>query len=66
MSIERAIMAFAGTMILVSVLLTLLVSPYFIWFTAFIGANLLQSTVTGFCPVARVFRALGLKSGSVF
>lgn len=66
MSIERAIMAFAGTMILVSVLLTLLVSPYFIWFTAFIGANLLQSTVTGFCPVARMFRTLGLKSGSVF
>lgn len=62
MSIDRAVTAFAGAMVLLSVLLTAVVSPYFVWFTVFVGANLAQSAFTGFCPAARVFRAMGLKS----
>ena len=39
---------------------------YFLWFTAFVGANLFQSSITGFCPAAMIFKALGAKSGSAF
>jgi len=66
MSIDRAVSAFAGIMILVSVLLTVMVSPYFVWLTVFIGANLFQSAFTRFCPAARIFKALGFKSGSTY
>jgi hypothetical protein len=61
MSITRAVTAFAGAMVLLSVLLTALVSPHFVWLTVFVGANLLQSAFTGFCPAALLFRAIGLK-----
>ncbi len=66
MSLDRVMLAFAGTMILVSVLLTVYVSPYFVWLTVFVGANLLQSAFTGFCPAARLFAKLGVKRGSAF
>ncbi len=66
MSIDKAMFAFAGTMVLVSVALTQLVHPGFMWFTVFIGANLLQSAFTGFCPAAKIFSALGFKSGCAF
>lgn len=66
MSVERAVLAFAGFMVLLSVALTVWVSPLFIWFTVFIGLNMLQSAYTGFCPAARLFRALGLKPGVAF
>ncbi|WP_415184591.1 DUF2892 domain-containing protein [Phaeovulum sp.] len=66
MNIDNAMFAFAGIMILLSVALTAFVSPYFMWFTAFIGANLLQSSFTGFCPAARIFRLFGLKGGCAF
>jgi ABC-type transport system involved in cytochrome bd biosynthesis fused ATPase/permease subunit len=66
MSLDRSVLAFAGIMTLLSVVLTLWVSPYFVWFTAFIGANLLQSSFTGFCPAASVFRKLGIKPGCAF
>ncbi|MGV8855343.1 MAG: YgaP family membrane protein [Devosia sp.] len=62
MSINRAVTAFAGAMVLLSVLLSAFVSPYFVWFTVFIGANLLQSAFTGFCPPALLFKAIGLTS----
>lgn len=62
MSLENAIQAFAGVMVLLSVALTVWVSPYFIWLTVFVGANLLQSAFTGFCPAAIVFKRLGFKS----
>ena len=52
--------------IMLSVLLTAFVSPLFIWFTVFIGLNLIQSSFTGFCPAASVFRKLGIKSGCAF
>ena len=49
MSLDRAVQAFAGVMVLVSVLLTQFVHPNFFWFTVFIGLNLFQSAFTGFC-----------------
>ncbi len=66
MSLDRIMFAFAGTMVLISVLLTWFVSPYFLWFTVFIGANLLQSAFTGFCPAAMIFAKLGFKTGCAF
>lgn len=66
MSLDRSVLAFAGIMVLLSVALTALVSPYFIWFTVFIGLNLLQSALTGFCPAASIFRKLGIKPGCAF
>lgn len=66
MCLDRTIFAFAGVMILVSVLLTVYVSPLFVWLTVFIGANLLQSAFTGFCPAAIIFKMLGVKPGSAF
>jgi hypothetical protein len=66
MSIDRAVLAFAGLMVLLSLLLTHFVHPYFIWFTAFIGVNMLQSAFTGFCPAAMIFRKLGLRPGTAF
>ncbi|MGE8105473.1 YgaP family membrane protein [Allorhizobium sp. NPDC080224] len=66
MSIDRAVLAFAGFMILLSLLLTYFVHPGFVWFTAFIGVNMIQSAFTGFCPAATIFRKLGLRPGTAF
>jgi hypothetical protein len=66
MTIDRAVMAFAGCMILLSLALSQIMSPYWLWFTAFVGANLLQSAFTGFCPAAIIFKRLGLRSGTAF
>jgi hypothetical protein len=65
-NIDRAVFAMAGTMILVSLLLVYLVSPMWLWLTAFVGANLLQSAFTGFCPAVAIFRKLGLAPGKAF
>ncbi|ABV36224.1 conserved hypothetical protein [Shewanella sediminis HAW-EB3] len=62
MSIERAIMAFAGMMVLLSLVLTTLVHANFIWLTVFVGVNLFQSAFTGFCPVAILMKKLGVKT----
>ncbi|MCH8466727.1 MAG: DUF2892 domain-containing protein [Roseinatronobacter sp.] len=64
MTVDRAVLAFAGVMVLISLVLTNLVSPLFIWFTVFIGLNMIQSAFTGLCPAAMVFRKLGFKEGS--
>ena len=66
MSIDRAVMAFAGFMILLSVALTYYFSPYWLLLTAFVGVNLIQASFTGFCPAAKFFKMLGLKSGVAF
>ena len=66
MSIDRAIMAMAGTFILISVALGYYHSPYWLLFTAFVGLNLLQSSFTGFCPAAIIFKKLGMKPGEAF
>ena len=66
MNLDRAIFAFAGVMILASLALGHFVSPWWLLLTAFVGLNLLQSSVTGFCPAAIVFRKLGMASGCAF
>ncbi|MCF8511897.1 MAG: DUF2892 domain-containing protein [Rhodobacteraceae bacterium] len=66
MNLDRSVTLFAGCMVLLSVVLTQIVSPYFMWFTVFIGANLIQSSLTGFCPAASVFRKFGIKTGCAF
>ena len=66
MNLDRAIFAFAAVMILLSVALVYFVSPWWLLLTAFVGLNLLQSSITGFCPAAVVFRKLGLSSGCAF
>jgi hypothetical protein len=66
MNIDRFVLAFAGFMILMSVGLAHWHSVYWLWLTAFVGANLLQSAFTGFCPLARVLKALGRTPGSAF
>ena len=66
MTIDLFILRFAGAMVIVSLLLWHFASPYWFWFTAFVGANLLQSTFTGFCPLAVVLRKFGVKSGAAF
>ncbi|GJL75751.1 MAG: sulfurtransferase [Nitrosomonas sp.] len=66
MTIDRAVIAVAGSFILVSLLLAHFHSGYWLWFTAFVGANLLQSAFTGFCPMAMLLKKLGIKPGSAF
>ena len=66
MNVDRAVLAFAGVMVLASVLLAWLVSPYWLLLTVFVGLNMLQAAFTGFCPAAMAFRKLGLKAGSAF
>ncbi|TYT26402.1 DUF2892 domain-containing protein [Luteimonas viscosa] len=66
MNLDRAVLAFAGVMILASLALAHFVSPLWLWLTVFVGANLLQASVTGFCPAAMVLRKLGLASGCAF
>ena len=66
MSIDRIVMAFAGTVTLMSLLLGLYVSPNWYWLTAFVGANLLQASFTRFCPLAVVLRKLGVQPGAAF
>lgn len=66
MSLDRSVLAFAGIMVLISVVLTAWVSPYFVWFTVFIGLNMLQSAFTGFCPAAAIFKRFGVKPGTAF
>ncbi|MFZ5606602.1 MAG: YgaP family membrane protein [Pseudomonadota bacterium] len=63
MNLDRAVMAFAGVMILISVLLVHFVSPWWLLFTAFIGLNMLQASFTGFCPAAMIFKKLGVRGG---
>lgn len=71
MSVERIVLAFAGFMILLSLALGMPSSPifhhgYWLYFTAFVGLNLLQSAFTGFCPLAMILKAMGRKPGAAF
>ena len=63
MNLDRAVMAFAGVMILISAALVYFVSPWWLLLTAFVGLNLMQASVTGFCPAAIVFKKLGVIGG---
>ena len=66
MSIERFIVGFAGAVVLISLVLAQLHSAYWLWVAAFVGANLLQSAFTGFCPLAKILKRFGLKPGVAF
>lgn len=66
MSIDRIVLAFAGTVVLVSVVLGQWVDPRWLWVTVFVGANLLQSAFTGFCPLALILKRLGVSPGMAF
>lgn len=66
MSLGRIVMAFAGVMVLLSLVLTLWVSPHFVWLTVFVGVNQIQAAFTGFCPAAMFFKWLGAKPGAAF
>jgi hypothetical protein len=66
MNIDRMVMAFAGLMVLLSLVLSQIHSVYWLFFTAFVGANLLQASFTGFCPLAIVLKKLGQPAGSAF
>lgn len=66
MTVDRFVLAFAGSVILLSVVLSQVQSPNWLWLTAFVGANLLQSAFTGFCPLAKILKAVGVKPGIAF
>jgi hypothetical protein len=66
MSIERIVLAVAGIMVILTATLAHYHHEYWLFFTAFIGLNLLQSAFTGFCPLASILKMMGKKSGQAF
>jgi hypothetical protein len=66
MNIDKLVFRIAGSLILVSLLLSWLHSGYWLWFTAFIGANMLQSSFTGFCLMATILKTVGLPPGRAY
>jgi hypothetical protein len=65
-NIDQWVFRIAGLFVLVSLVLSQLHGIHWLWFTAFVGANLLQASFTGFCPVALIFEKLGVRSGAAF
>jgi len=66
MSLDRFVFALAGVFILLSLALSQLHSVNWLWFTTFVGANLLQAAFTGLCPLAKILKAFGIKPGHAF
>ena len=66
MTIDRLVLAAAGGFILLTLLLSQLHQLYWLWVTAFVGANVLQSAFAGFCPLARILKAVGVNPGQAF
>ena len=66
MTVDRAVLLFAGLIVLVSLALGGYVSPYWYLLTAFVGLNLIQASLTGICPAAIIFKKLGIKPGKAF
>ena len=66
MSIDRFVFAFAGSFVLISLLLSQIHSLNWLWVTAFVGANMLQASFTGFCPLAKILKTIGVKPGEAF
>ena len=66
MNLDRTVLAFAGSMILISLALSRLFSPAWLLLTAWVGVVMFQSAFTGFCPAAILFRKLGVKPGNAF
>jgi hypothetical protein len=65
-TVDQWVLRVAGTFVLASLALAELHSPYWLWFTAFVGANLLQASFTGFCPLAMILAKLGVRAGPAF
>jgi hypothetical protein len=66
MTLDRAVLMFAGFVVLLSLALGHFVSPWWLLLTAFAGVNMIQAAVTGFCPAALIFKMLGVKEGCAF
>ncbi|MFN4025465.1 MAG: DUF2892 domain-containing protein [Hyphomonas sp.] len=66
MNLDRAVLAFAGCIVLISLALGYFVSPLWFLLTAFAGLNMLQAAFTGFCPAAMIFKAAGIREGCAF
>ncbi|MCK9539687.1 YgaP family membrane protein [Dokdonella sp.] len=66
MNIDRLVMRFAGSVVIISVALAHFYSPWWLLLALFVGVNLLQASFTGFCPLARILRRLGAKPGCAF
>ncbi|GAA0575464.1 DUF2892 domain-containing protein [Caenispirillum bisanense] len=67
MSIDRVVLAFAGTVVLLTVAAALFAGiTWALWITGFVGLNMLQAAFTGFCPLAIVLKKLGVKPGEAF
>jgi len=66
MTLDQSVMRFAGFVVLLSLALAYIFSPYWLWLAAFAGANMIQASFTGFCPAAMVFKRLGVKVGCAF
>jgi hypothetical protein len=66
MNVDRAVLVFAGFVVLLGILLSLTVNPWWIALAAFAGLNMIQASFTGFCPAAMLFRKLGVRPGIAF
>lgn len=66
MNIDRFVLAFAGSVVVASLALGYFVSPWWLLLTLFVGLNMLQSSFTGFCPLALILHRYGVKSGPAF
>ncbi len=66
LNVDKMVFRFAGVMILLSLILSQVHSVYWLWLTAFVGANMLQASFTGFCPLARILARLGVNPGAAF
>lgn len=66
MNIDKAVLMFAGFVVLLGLALGWYVSPYWFLLTAFAGGNMIQASITGFCPAAIIFRMFGVRGGSAF
>ncbi|MGA0599577.1 YgaP family membrane protein [Caulobacter sp. KR2-114] len=66
MTLDRAVLAFAGFVVLLGVALAYFIHPWWIALSAFAGLNMIQASFTGVCPAAMVFKALGVKPGTAF
>lgn len=65
-NIDKLVFRIAGLFVLLSLLLAQFHSPNWLWFTAFVGANMFQASFTGLCPLAMILGKLGIKSGAAF
>jgi hypothetical protein len=66
MNIDRAVLAFAGLIVLTGLVLAQIYSPWWLLLSAFAGLNMFQAAFTGFCPAAMIFKKLGVRPGNAF